>query len=160
MKFNKRLFVLGLMLLVAIITLIRYFQNYDLKRIVRELSDAIEARDTARCLSRISPEYSDMYGHTFSDIRVIAKRFFDSVSDINVTIITIDVEKSDNRALVTVTFKLVGSYSGYRPYILGNMRDVAHAVLHLEKKESSWMIIEIENQELSHQKGTTQPDQF
>lgn len=150
----KRRLILGLLALLILLGFtLRHFTNRDLKDLVERVERAIESADLDACMAVISTDYTDRYGHTAADLRVIAQRFFESVEGVNVIIVGMTIERGDQRAVLSMQVKLVGAVRGYPAYLLGGIADTSPVTIHLMKKRHQWLVIEIDNQELGSQRG-------
>ncbi|MBN2053911.1 hypothetical protein JW905_03250 [bacterium] len=148
-----RTVVAVVVLLILAVFLVRHYHNHDIKTVIRQIEDLLEAENLSGCMAYIAVDYSDSHDHDRADLEFIGADFFRTVEGLNLTIVNLDIERRDNYATVTMQFKLVGTFKGYRGYLLGGIADVSRAELRMVNRDGRWHILEIENQELGSQPG-------
>ncbi|MBN1879091.1 hypothetical protein JW823_03180 [bacterium] len=133
--------VIALLLIWYLVTA----QNRPINRVIREVQDGFHDEDASVCLGYLSSDYIDAYGYGPDDIRLILMDIFQSLDDINVIILEKTVRRQGRNADVSLDFRIVATHElGVRGYIIGDMKQPAHVVVHLSKSDRDWRITSLD----------------
>jgi len=113
----------------------------------RTLYSSIEAFEGERILGAVkvvSRGYQDEWGMSYESLAGHMKAAMDTYDDLEVDLRMPSISVDGERATMTFTFILWGTYDGTRGYIFGSRSDPAKATLAFRKETPGWRIIATE----------------
>ncbi len=155
-----RKFVTGLVLAsVAAAALIFLWPSDEkrIKKLLKEGASAVEFRDIAGVMSRISYNYRDDYGMTYFYLKETLKKEFEKLSDVKVEYGDPQVkifrqgkmtesagELSFDRAIVEIDVRVLATIGTETGYIVGDPKSPLNLRFTLDKEQMGWRIVKTE----------------
>lgn len=115
-----------------------------IKKLVKEGAEAVEKEDIEGVMSKISRAYRDDFGLNYMMIKHLLGRQFEAVSDMEVEYESLKIKVDGRNAVAEMDVLVLATIDGETGYILGDLRESAHARFYLGKEGAKWLVLKTE----------------
>jgi len=115
-----------------------------IKKLFKEVAEAIEREDLDAVMSKVSFNYRDDYGLTFLSMKESMQSVFKRMSDIKITRENLAIKINDKTAIGDLDVRIIATIGNNTGYVMGDLRKPVHLRFTLEKEKMKWLVTKTE----------------
>jgi hypothetical protein len=147
---KSALFLFVLIAVPLIIYLLRPSDENRIRKIFKEGSRAVEKKDLAAVMSKVSFNYRDEHGFTYLYIKETLKTLFQRMDNIKIEYENLKININDKTAAAEMDVRIIATVGNDTGYIMGDMPHPVHLKFTLDKERTKWLVSKTEGLPIAH----------
>ena len=115
-----------------------------IRKLFKEGSKAVEARNVDEVMSKVSYNFSDEHGLSYITLKQGIERTFKEMSGIRIEYEIKDIKVKDEKASAQMDIRVIATRGNDTGYFLGDAARPAQLKFSLEKERTKWLVTSVQ----------------